>query len=99
MHQKDKIVIWPAYFDRTKSRGEGRRVPKRWAVLSPKLPEIKKIAEKLGLEYEVVPNASYPKTPWLKTGMLLVSKESPKQTMIKRIGKRISKSRKDTAKN
>ncbi|MEM2972176.1 MAG: signal recognition particle subunit SRP19/SEC65 family protein [Candidatus Bathyarchaeia archaeon] len=93
MRKQDKIIIWPAYFDSTKTRGEGRRVPKSLAVPSPKISEVKEAVEKLGLEHEVVLDAGYPKTPWLKTGLLLIKKTSAKEQIIKKIAKQLQKSR------
>jgi len=96
MRKQDKIVIWPAYFDSTKTRKDGRRIPKSLAMPSPKILEIKGAAEKIGLEYEVVPDAGYPKTPWLKTGMLLVKKSESKDQIILRIAKQLLKIRSTT---
>jgi signal recognition particle subunit SRP19 len=96
MRKQDKIIIWPVYFDSTKTRGNGRRVPKSLAVPSPKILEIKKAVEKLGLSHEVVLDADYPKIPWLKTGMLLVTKKEPKEKVIRKIGKQLLKIRSDT---
>lgn len=96
MRKQDKIIIWPAYFDSTKTRGDGRRVPKNLAVPSPKILEIKKAVKKLGLTCEVVLDAGYPKTPWLKTGMLLVTKKESKEKVITKIGKHLLKIRSDT---
>ena len=93
MRKQDKIIIWPVYFDSTKTRGNGRRVPKSLAVPSPKVLEIKEAVEKLGLSYEVVLDAGYPKTPWLKTGMLLVTKKESKEKVIRKIGKQLLKIR------
>lgn len=93
MRKQDKIIIWPAYFDSTKTRGEGRRIPKGLAVPSPKITEIRDAAEKLGLECEVVLDVAYPKTPWLKTGMLLVRKSESKDKTIKKIAKNLQKIR------
>ena len=91
MLKQDKIVIWPAYFDSTKTRGDGRRIPKSLAVPSPKIMEIKEAVEKLGLDYEVVVDAGYPKTPWLKTGMLFVKKTETKDQITKKIAKELLK--------
>lgn len=91
MRKQDKIIIWPAYFDSTKTRSDGRRIPKNLAVPSPKILEIKEAVEKLGLNYELVLDAGYPKTPWLKTGMLLVTKKEPKNKLIKKIAKHLLK--------
>jgi signal recognition particle subunit SRP19 len=93
MRKQDKVIIWPAYLDSTKTRDEGRRVPKSLAVPSPKILEIKDAVEKLGLEYEIVSDASYPKTPWLKTGMILVKKTGAKEQIIKKIAKQLQKIR------
>jgi len=96
MRKQDKIVIWPAYFDSTKTRGDGRRIPKSLAVPSPKILEIKEAVEKLGLDYEVVMDAGYPKTPWLKTGMLLLKKTETKDQVTKKIAKELLKIRSAT---
>ncbi|MEM3622411.1 MAG: signal recognition particle subunit SRP19/SEC65 family protein [Candidatus Bathyarchaeia archaeon] len=93
MRKTEKIIIWPAYFDSTKTRKEGRRVPKNLAVPSPKILELKEAVEKIGLEYEIVSDSSYPKMPWLKTGMLLVKKKEAKAQIIKKISKQLTKIR------
>jgi signal recognition particle subunit SRP19 len=97
MRKQDKIIIWPAYFDSTKTRKDGRRVSKDLAVSSPRLLEIKDVAEKLHLECEIVMDAAYPKTPWLKTGMLLAKKNEEKEQIIKRIAKQLVKIRSEPA--
>jgi signal recognition particle subunit SRP19 len=89
MRKQDKIIMWPAYFDSAKTRKDGRRIPKSLAVPSPKILEIKDAAEKIGLECELVPDAGYSKTPWLKTGMLLVKKNEAKEQIIKKIAKEL----------
>lgn len=96
MRKQDKIIVWPVYFDSTKTRGDGRRVPKSLAVPSPKVLEIKEAVEKTGLSHEVILDAGYPKTPWLKTGMLLVTKKESKEKVIRKIGKHLLKIRSDT---
>ena len=96
MRKQDKIIIWPVYFDSTKTRGDGRRVPKSLAVPSPKVLETKEAVEKLGLDYELVLDAGYPRTPWLKTGMLLVTKKESKEKVIRKIGEHLLKIRSDT---
>jgi len=93
MRKQDKVIIWPAYFDQAKTRKEGRRVSKSLAVQSPKILEIQEAAQKLGLEFEVVADKGYPKTPLAKTGMLLVEKREPKEQIINRIAKQLLKAR------
>ncbi len=93
MRKQNKAIIWPTYFDQTKTRKEGRRVPKNLAVHSPKILEIQEAARKIGLEFEVVADKGYPKTPWTKTGMLLVEKRGSKEQIINRIAKQLLKTR------
>jgi signal recognition particle subunit SRP19 len=93
MRKQDKAIIWPAYFDLTKTRKEGRRVPKSLAVQSPKILEVQEAAQKLGLGFEVVADKGYSKTPWVKAGMLLVEKKGSKEQVISRIAKQLLKAR------
>jgi len=93
MRKQDKAIIWPAYFDQTKTRTKGRRVPRHLAVQSPKIGELQDAALKLGLKPEVAAEAGYPKTPWSKTGRMLVEKKSPKEQIIKKLGRQLVKAR------
>jgi signal recognition particle subunit SRP19 len=98
MRKQDKAIIWPAYFDQAKTRKDGRRVPKNLAVQFPRIAEITEAAEKLGLKHEVAAETGYPKTPWAKTGMLLIEKQGSKEQMIKKIAKQLLKVRSEPLK-
>jgi len=91
LRKLDKTIIWPIYFDISKTRKEGRRVPKNLAVQSPKITEIKEAVDKIGLKNEVKPEAHFPKMPWAKTGMLLVEKRESKEKIIQKIAKQLMK--------
>jgi signal recognition particle subunit SRP19 len=91
MRKLDKAIIWPIYFDSSKSRKEGRRVPKNLAVQSPKIDELKQAADKLGLKNEVNLDAHFSKMPWIKTGMLLIEKKEAKEKIIQKIAKQLMK--------
>jgi signal recognition particle subunit SRP19 len=93
MRKLEKVIIWSAYFDQTRTRKEGRRVPKSLAVPSPKILEVQEAAQKIGLDFEVVPDKGYSKMPWTKTGMLLVEKKGSKEQIISRIAKQLLKAR------
>jgi len=93
VRQQDRIIIWPAYFDSTKTREGGRRVPRNLAVPFPKIAEVKEAAEKLGLAHELVADVGYAKTPWLKTGMILVKKKGSKGQIVFLIAKQLMKTR------
>jgi signal recognition particle subunit SRP19 len=87
----NQAIIWPIYFDCNKTRKEGRRVSKNCAVQSPKIDELKLAADKLGLENELNIEAHFPKTPWSKTGMLIVAKNEPKEAIIQKLAKQLTK--------
>jgi signal recognition particle subunit SRP19 len=91
MKKLDKAIIWPIYFDVNKSRAEGRRVPKSIAVQSPKILEIKEAADKLCFQNEAKLEAHFPKTPWAKSGMLLVEKKEAKEKIIQKLAKQLVK--------
>ena len=91
MRKLDKAIIWPIYFDTSKTRKEGRRVPKNLSVQSPKITELKEATDKLGLKNEVKLEAHFPKTHWAKSGMLLVEKNEPKEKIIQKIAKQLVK--------
>ena len=93
MRKQDKVILWPAYFDSAKTRREGRKVPKSLAVPSPKISELKEAAERLGLEHELIPDACYSKTPWLRTGMLLIAKKETKNRTLKEVAKQLQRIR------
>jgi len=93
LRKKDKTIIWPTYFDSTKTREEGRRISKSLAVASPKVLEVKKAVESLGLDHELVLDVSYPKIPWLKTGLISMAKKQPKNHTVKSIAEQLLKIR------
>ncbi len=97
MRKQDKAIIWPAYFDLNKTRKQGRRVPKNIAVQSPKIEEIEEAAKTLGLNHEITLEKGYPRTPWVKAGMLLVQKQGSKEQVIKKIAKQLFKNRNETS--
>jgi signal recognition particle subunit SRP19 len=91
MRKLDKAIIWPIYFDSSRTRKEGRRVPKNIAVQSPKIAEVKEAADKLGLNNELKPEAHFPKTHWAKSGLLLVEKNEAKEKIIQKLAKQLVK--------
>jgi signal recognition particle subunit SRP19 len=93
MRKQEKFIVWPAYFDVNRTRKNGRRVPKAIALQSPRLTEISEAAAKLGLKPELFADKAYPKTPWQKNGLLLVSKKWSKQHLLKNVAKQLLKMR------
>ncbi len=81
--------MWPVYFDSTKTRSEGRSVPKQLAVSSPKPDELQKAADRLGLQAEIVLDRAYPSEPLRETGFVIVPKEGPKTQLLRRIAEEL----------
>jgi signal recognition particle subunit SRP19 len=90
VRKQDKFIIWPAYFDQSKTRNQGRKVPKNLALPAPRLDEIQKAAARLGFKPETVSDVAYSATPWLKTGMVMVEKKGSKLEIVRRIAKEVA---------
>ena len=98
VRKQKKTVLWPAYFDSSNTRKEGRKVPKSVGVPNPNLNELQKVSEHLGLKPEAEVNAAHPATPWRKTGRILVQKKATKIQTLMRIAKEIRAIRQQTKK-
>ena len=94
MRKQNKIFLWSIYFDANKTRTEGRRVPKKLAVSSPKLEELQRAAKKLGLKPETVSDAAHPSSPWRRTGLLVIPKKESKGKTLNKIAKELLNLRK-----
>jgi len=90
------MVIWPANLTAGRTGGEGRIVPRRTAVKSPRVEEIEKVAKKLNLEPEIEKGKAYPKTHWDKSGRVLVNKVGRKGAILTEIAEGIKEMRDKT---
>lgn len=80
-----KMVVWLSNIDSSRSRTEGRKIPKGLAIKEPTLKEMQKAAEHLNLEPELQ-QTEYPKDQGKETrtpGRLLVEKEHSKSKTLK----------------
>lgn len=93
MRKQGKVILWPVYFDRSRTKKEGRRVPKSLAVPNPRLKELQMAAEMLGLKPEVKADAAHPAIPWLKTGRLWVRKDKSKMNTLIRVADELARVR------
>jgi len=88
------IVLWPEYFDRNRTRSEGRRLPKSLCVDGPSLDMISKGALMLDLDYKVYEGMSYPRNP-IGNGCVKVEKGPlPKSEILPKIGETLVKNQK-----
>lgn len=98
MQKRQKTVLWPSYLDSSKTRKEGRRVPKSSGVPNPNVLELQRAAAKLGMRPELEVDAAYPSAPLIKTGRMLVQKKGTKTQTLMKIAKEIVAIRQQTKK-
>jgi len=89
MPAKDKLVIWPLYFDSDRSRGQGRMVCYAEGVSNPTLDDIIAAAIRSGLDPEVERDKRHPKSWHESAGRILLPKREPKSQVLKRIAKNL----------
>ncbi|MEA2054469.1 MAG: signal recognition particle subunit SRP19/SEC65 family protein [Candidatus Thermoplasmatota archaeon] len=90
---EEKYVLWPIYFDRRKTKKEGRRIPRDNAVPNASVEEIMNAARKMGLNPQKEEKA-YPGRWWKKEGCVLVDRTKKKTKILKDIALHMSKNRK-----
>lgn len=66
-------VIYPAYLDATKTRSEGRRVPRDLAVEEPTVDEIASAVRQVGYEAVIEREKAYSREHWKNRGRVLVT--------------------------
>ncbi len=95
MKDENRTIIWPAYLDSNKTKSEGRKIPKKQAVSSPKLREITQAAKKLRLNPSVEKYKSYPPSWWEGSGRIIIDRNMSKQEVLIKLSNLINGSRKD----
>ncbi len=87
MPDKDKLVIWPIYFDSTRSRRDGRMVSVQEGIKEPSLENVIAAAQKAGFKPEIERVKRHPKTWYESSGRILILKKGPKSAALKRIAR------------
>ena len=75
-------IYWPQYFDIKRSRGDGRRLPKKFATDKVSVELIAKAARRLGYKTEIEENYQYPRTWWDKPGRILIDTKGKKKSKV-----------------
>ncbi|MCQ2056038.1 MAG: signal recognition particle subunit SRP19/SEC65 family protein [archaeon] len=82
------IVVWPEYFDSSRTRAGGRRLPRSLCVENPSLDIIAKGATILDLDYRIFEDKAYPANWFAKSGCIRVEKgKIKKSALLIEIGK------------
>jgi signal recognition particle subunit SRP19 len=90
--RKPFIIFWSQYFDAKRTRAQGRRVPKKYAVEKVSASEIDKIANKLGYQTQYEASYKYPRTWWDDGGRVLVdTKGKIKSKVLIELAKELKK--------
>ncbi len=88
------MIIYPSNIDQNLSKGGGRKVPRKFAVDSPKPKEILKALGILGVSDAVFEkDFSYPRRWWNKEGRIVIEKEGGKRRLLREISREIRKMR------
>jgi len=90
----NKCIVWPTYFDSSKTRGEGRKIPKRLALESPRLEEVIEAANALKLNPKPNWEAKYPRSWWQKSGYVILDKPLPKSKILNLLAEKMVEIRK-----
>jgi len=93
MKDEGRLVIWPAYLDREKTRAEGRTISKKSAVSKPAFDEIFKAAANLGLSPVPETDKFYPRAWWEKSGRIMIDNTEAKNASVRKIAAEIKKNR------
>lgn len=82
MKQHGRMIVWLSNIDSSKSRRQGRRLPKSLCLETPKLAEVEDAATALGLESTSRSDAARPSRPWEKTGYLIVERKGKTRSFV-----------------
>lgn len=92
--KQGKIMVWPVYFDISKTRKDGRKVPKSLAVKDPNISELKKASDLLGLEIKVDSEGAHPAFPWQRTGRVFIKRTLTKKKTLIALAEKLTEIRK-----
>jgi signal recognition particle subunit SRP19 len=91
MPAKDKVVIWPIYFDSNKARSKGRMVCAKDSMSNPTIDDVIAAAIKAGFKPEIEREKKHPSTWHESSGRILVPKKEPKKAILKKIAGSLKK--------
>ncbi len=91
--EKKVCVVWTVNLDKKKSRSEGRKIPKRFAVPNVRLSELVEACKLLGIDC-IPENKKYPRCWWEEGGRVIIPKTKKKTQIMIELAKAISEIRK-----
>jgi signal recognition particle subunit SRP19 len=90
MKDYEHVVIWLDYFNKTLPRAKGRRLEKEKCVFDPSLKELVDATKAAGFEItESDDKVRFPKRPFVRSGYVVLPKESPKTKILDKISEKL----------
>ncbi len=90
MKDYEHVVIWLDYFNKNLKKSKGRKLGLERCVFDPSLKELMDAAKAAGLEItEHNEKARFPKRPFVRSGYVVLPKESPKTAILYRISEKL----------
>ena len=80
--RKPFLIFWPQYFDAKRSRGDGRRLPKKLAIEKVTTNDILSAAKRLNYQAEKEGTLKYPRTWWDDPGRVLINTKGKKKSKV-----------------
>ncbi len=90
MKDYEHVVIWLDYFNKTLTREKGRRLEKEKCVFDPSLKELMDAAKDAGFDVkESDDKVRFPRRPYVRSGYIVLPKESPKTKILNKISEKL----------
>jgi signal recognition particle subunit SRP19 len=80
--RKPFLIFWPQYFEAKRTRAEGRRVPKKYAIERLDKNLLMKAAGQLGYNVQFERDYKYPKSWWDEPGRILINTKGKKKSKV-----------------
>jgi len=90
MKDYEHVVIWLDYFNKNLKKSKGRRVGLEKCVYDPSLKELTDATTAAGFEItESNDKVRFPKRPFVRSGYVILPKESSKTKILDRISEKL----------
>jgi signal recognition particle subunit SRP19 len=90
MKDYEHVVIWLDYFNKNLKKSKGRKVGLEKCIFDPSLKELKDAAKSAGLEVtESNEKVRFPKRPFVRSGYIVLPKESTKTKILNKISEKL----------
>jgi signal recognition particle subunit SRP19 len=90
MKDYEHVVIWLDYFNKNLKKSKGRRQGLEKCVFDPSLKELVDATKAAGFEItESDDKVRFPKRPFVRSGYVVLPKESPKTKILDKISEKL----------